>query len=118
MTLRAESVDAYIKSFPKATAVRLKAIRFLVKKAAPKVEEKISYGIPAYTLGGTPLLYFGGFARHSSLFVLPKATGAFKKELATFKTSKGTIQFPHDKPLPLALIRKVIAYRVKEIRSA
>lgn len=91
-------------------------IRSIVKKEAPQAEEKMSYGMPSYRLNG-PLLYFGGYAKHIGLYVLPAAVGALKKELAAYKTSKSSVSFPHDKPLPLALIRKIVRYRVKEAKA-
>lgn len=108
-----KNVDSYIKAFPKDTQILLKQLRATIKKAAPEAEEGISYGMPGYKLNG-PLVYFGGFKNHVSLFALPKVQGVFKKELSKYKTSKGTIQFSLGKPLPLALIRKIVAFRVKE----
>jgi uncharacterized protein YdhG (YjbR/CyaY superfamily) len=108
------SVDAYIRSFPTLTAKRLKAIRAIIKKTAPKAEEKIAYGMPAYKLAGRPLVYFATFQKHIGFFPTPSAVVHFKRELASYKTSKGTIQFPHDEPLPLPLIKKIVSFRVKE----
>ncbi len=108
-------MDAYIKSFPKETAVRLRLIRKVIKKASPKATEDISYGMAGYTLNG-PLMYFAGFKNHVSIFALPSTTKALMKVMTKYKTSKGTVQFQHDEPLPLPLIRRIVAYRVKENR--
>ncbi len=116
MMYKAKSVADYIAHHPKPVADKLKTLRKLVRECAPKAEESISYGMPGYKLNGV-LVYFGGFANHLSLFATPSANIKFKKELAKFKTSKGTIQFPLYKPLPVGLIRKIITYRVKENRN-
>ena len=108
-----KTVDLYISSFPPSVAKKLETIRSIVKKSAKGVEEKVSYGMAGYKLNGV-LVYFGGFKDHVSLFAMPSAVKAFKKDLKDFKTSKGTIQFPLDKPLPTTLIKKIVTYRVKE----
>lgn len=108
-----KNVDAYIATFSGETKKKLITLRTLIQKAAPAAEEKISYGMPGYKLGGKVLLYFGGFKGHVSLFPMPGTILAFKKELMTYTTSKGTVQFPLDKALPVALIKKLIAFRVK-----
>ena len=109
-----ENVGSYIATFPKETATKLSALRGLVQKSAPKAEEKIAYGMPAYKLAGRPLVYFAAFKKHIGFFPTPSAVEHFKKELAGYKTSKGTIQFPLDKPLPLTLIKKIVLFRIKE----
>lgn len=109
-----KNVGAYVAKFPKETATKLATLRALVQKSAPMAEEKIAYGMPAYKLAGRPLVYFAAFKKHIGFFPTPSAVVHFKNELAGYKTSKGTIQFPLDKPLPLALIKKIVAFRVKE----
>ncbi len=106
------SVDAYITGFPKNVQKILLAIRSTVKKAAPKAEESISYGMPGYKLQG-PLVYFGAFKKHIGFYPTPSATSKFKKELAKYAGAKGSIQFPLDKPMPLALISKITKFRIK-----
>lgn len=108
-----KTIDEYIAQFPKSTQVLLKTLRTTIKKAAPKAEEKISYGIPTFTLSGN-LVHFGAYKNHIGLYPSPSAVIAFKKELTEYKTSKGSILFPLDKPLPLLLINKIITFRVKE----
>jgi uncharacterized protein YdhG (YjbR/CyaY superfamily) len=112
--LNIKTVPEYIEQFPKPIAAKLKALRKLIRENAKGADESISYGMPAYKLSKRPLVYFGGFANHVSLFATPSANVIFKKELAKYKTSKGTIQFPLDQALPLGLIRKIVRYRVKE----
>ena len=110
-----KDVASYIKDCPKAAQSHLRKLRTQIKKAAPKAEEKISYGMAGYKLHGKPLVYFGGFKKHVSLFPAGgSARNALKKELAQYKGGKGTIQFPIDEPLPLALISKIVTLRVKE----
>ena len=110
-----KDVESYIKDCTKEAQTHMRKLRASIKKAAPKAEEKISYGMVGYKLNGKPLVYFGGFKKHISLFPAGgSARNTFKKELAQYKGGKGTIQFPIDKPLPLGLITKVVKLRVKE----
>lgn len=107
------NVDAYIASFPESTQKRLQQIRSLIKKAAPKAEELISYQMPAYKYQGV-LVYFAGYKNHIGFYAAPTGHAAFKKELSVYKTGKGSVQFPHDQALPSALITKIVKFRVKE----
>ena len=113
MNTKAKTVSEYIALQPPAIAKRLRALRALVKKAAPTATESISYMMPGYKLNG-PLLYFGVFKKHIGFCPTPKGITPFKKELAKYTHSRGAIQFLHDEPLPLPLIRKIVSYRVKE----
>lgn len=113
ITARPNNVDEYIAGFPEEIRVRLGQIREAIVNAAPAAEEKISYGIPAYTLNG-PLVYFAAYKNHIGLYATPAGNAAFKEELAGYKTSKGTVQFPHKEPLPLDLITKIVVFRVAE----
>lgn len=106
--------DEYINAFPAATQKALKSLRAAIKKAAPGADEGISYSMVGYKLGG-PLVYFGGFKAHVSLFPTSSKLQPFEKELLPYHRSKGTIRFPLDKPLPIDLIRRIIAFRVKEL---
>lgn len=108
------TVEEYLKQFPPEQRAELEKIRKAIKDAAPKAEESISYGMPGYKLNGV-LVYFGGFKNHCSFF--PAGNSAiqqFSEELKAYKTSKGTIQLPLDKPIPVALIKKIVKARVKE----
>lgn len=107
------SIDQYIASFPKDTQKMLNQVRRAIKKAAPKATEAIKYGIPTFILGKN-LVHFGGYKKHIGFYPAPSGTQNFKKELAKYKTSTGTVQFPLDKPLPLGLISKIVKFRVKE----
>ena len=108
-----KDIDSYIQSAPKEARTLLKEMRALVKKAAPDAKEAITYGIPTYKLNGN-LVHFGGFKDHVSFFPTSSGVSAFKKELSKYRTTKGTIQFPLDKPLPLDLIKRIVAFRLKE----
>jgi uncharacterized protein YdhG (YjbR/CyaY superfamily) len=92
---------------------RLQKMRLTVKKAAPQAKEKISYGIPAFTLNGM-LVWFAAFKNHIGFYPRTSAIAAFKKELSHYKGAKGSVQFPFDKPLPLHLISRIVKFRVKE----
>ena len=110
------SVDAYIAGSPPDVRAVLQKIRSTVRKAAPDAEEKISYMMPAIFLEG-PLVYYAAFKNHIGFFPTSTGVQAFKSELAAYETSKGTIRFPLDKPVPLVLIARIVKFRVKENRS-
>lgn len=109
----AATVDEYIAAFPKEVQQLLLQMRKTIKAAAPKAEELISYGMPGYKYHGM-LVYFSGFAKHIGFYAVPSGHAAFKKELSGYKQGKGSVQFPLDKPLPLALVKKIVQFRVKE----
>ncbi len=108
-----QSVDEYITFFPAEIQKKLRELRSVIKKAAPDAAEKISYGMPAYTYKGM-LIYFASHTNHMSIYPYPSAMEAFKKEIAGYRTSKGTLQFSYDKPLPLKLISEIVKFRVEE----
>ena len=105
--------DAYIAGYPKETQKNLKQLRATIKKAAPQAEEVISYGMPAYKWNGM-LVYFAAYEKHIGFYPGSSGIAAFKKELASYKTSKGTVQFPVDEPVPLPLIARIVKFRLKE----
>jgi uncharacterized protein YdhG (YjbR/CyaY superfamily) len=111
-----ENFEQYILSYPADIRARLQKIRSLVKKLAPDASEKISYGMPAFTLDGM-LLYFAAHTKHIGFYPFTSAIEAFREELSDYKTAKGSIQFPNNKPLPLKLISQIIEFRVIENRS-
>jgi uncharacterized protein YdhG (YjbR/CyaY superfamily) len=108
-----ETIDTYIASFPKDVQAILQTLRKTIRASAPQAKECIKYGIPTFTLHGN-LVHFGGYKHHIGFYLAPSGIEAFKKELSVYKTAKGSIQFPLDKPLPLALIKKIVALRVRE----
>jgi uncharacterized protein YdhG (YjbR/CyaY superfamily) len=107
------TVDEYIAAFPKDTGKRLEKMRAIIKKSAPRAEEKMSWQMPAYFQNGILMLY-AAHTHHIGLYALPGAIKAFRKELKEYEVSKGGIQFPLDRSLPLGLIAKIAKYRVKE----
>src|SRR4051812_1446417 len=111
MRKKFKSVDEYISSFPEDIAERLEHIRKVIRSAAPKATEKISYNIPAFEMNGS-LVYFGGFAKHIGFFPHAGPIKVFADDLKKYKTTKGTIQFPHDQKIPVTLIKKIVKYRV------
>lgn len=110
-------IDKYIKSFPEDVRLILQKIQEHIKKAAPQAEEIISYGMPTFDIDKTHLVHFAAFKKHIGFYPTPSPILAFQKDLSAYKTSKGAIQFPLDKPIPYALIKKLVAFRLKEIRS-
>ena len=110
---KSKDIDAYIKNFPKDVQLILEKIRTTIKKAAPKAEEAISYGIPTFRLNGN-LVHFGGFKNHIGFFPTSSGVAKFKKELQSYKISKGTIQFSLNNPVPYQLIHKITKFRVSE----
>ena len=107
------SVAAYLRATPPAPRAALQQLRKTIKAAAPQATEVISYGMPCFKHHGT-LLCFAAFKDHCSLFMSTYVTRALKKELASYDTSKGTIRFTADKPLPAALVRKLVKARIAQ----
>ncbi len=116
LTKRFKTIDEYIELFPKNIRERLEIIRGIINKNAPGAVEVISYNMPAFKLNGI-LVYFAAFDKHIGLYPYPSAVTSFKKELSNYKTGKSTIQFPHDKKLPVTLIAKIVKFRMKEKAS-
>ena len=108
-----KDIDTYIAGHPKEVQKLLEQFRATVKKQAPGAEELISYGIPAFRLNGL-LVWFAAHAKHIGFYPRASAIEAFKKDLTAYKTAKGSVQFPLDKPLPVGLITKILKFRIKE----
>lgn len=111
-----KTIDDYIHSFPDDDQKILQEIRQTILKAAPGAEEVISYQMPTFRLNGI-LVHFAAFKNHFSLFPTPSAIVAFRDRLTGYKTSKGTIIFPKNSPIPYDLIAEIVAFRVKENES-
>jgi uncharacterized protein YdhG (YjbR/CyaY superfamily) len=107
------TVDEYIATLPAASKNAVIELRKTIRAAAPKAEEVISYNIPAFKLHGM-LIWFAGWKEHVSVYPRTALLQAAIKELSAYDGAKGTIKFPLDKPLPLALIKKVVKFRVQE----
>lgn len=114
---KAANVNAYIAGFPKETQAILQTVRAAIQKAAPAAEEGISYAMPAYLLNGKPLVYFAGYKGHIGFYATPTGHEAFAKELSKYKQGKGSVQFPIGEPMPLALIAKIVKFRVQLLKE-
>ncbi len=114
MNNEAKTIDEYIALQPQEVKVFLEKLRQTIKSVAPDAEETISYKMPAFRYHGM-LVYFAAFKNHYSLFPANSSLiTEMKDEIKMYKTSKGTIQFPFDKPLPVALIKKIVRARVQQ----
>ena len=110
------SIDEYIRGFPKDVQDKLQKLRHVIRKAAPDAQERISYRIPAFYLNGN-LVYFAAYAKHIGFYPTASGIASFTKELSAYKSSKGAVQFPMDKPLPLDLVKKITEFRAQENRK-
>lgn len=107
------TIDEYHASFPEHIQKKLQQIRKIIHLSAPNVTETISYNIPTFTLNKN-LVHYAAYKSHIGFYPTANPLVVFKEELSHFKTSKGAIQLPIDKPLPIALIKKIVKFRVKE----
>jgi uncharacterized protein YdhG (YjbR/CyaY superfamily) len=108
-----KTIDEYIATFPPEIQKKLEEIRATIKAAAPDAEEKISYKMPAFAQKGM-LVYFAAWKNHIGFYPIPSGTQAFKQELSAYESSKGAVKFPHNKPLPLDLISRIVKFRLAE----
>ncbi len=113
-TIKPNDINEYIAGFPKDTQKILEQIRATIKKAAPDAEETISYAMPTFTLNKAYLVYFAAFKNHIGFYPAPIRNEAFKEEFSFYKTGKGSVRFPLDKPMPVELVTKIVKFRVKE----
>jgi len=110
---RPQTITDYINAAPKEARQKLRQMRACIRKAAPGAVEGIKWGMPAFSHRRI-LVMFAAFKHHIGFYPTSSAMNAFAKDLSKFTTGKGSIQFPLDKPLPLPLIRKITAFRVRE----
>ena len=108
-----KTVDEYIAGFPHEVQEILEKIRKTIRAAAPDAKETIKYQLPTFTLKGN-LVHFGAFKKHIGFYPTPTGTEEFRDELSVYEGAKGSVRFPLDKPIPFALIRKIVKFRVKE----
>jgi uncharacterized protein YdhG (YjbR/CyaY superfamily) len=106
-------INSFIADFPKEVQKILEKIRATIQQAAPEAKEAIKYGMPTFVLYGN-LVHFAAYKNHIGFYPAPAGIDAFIEELAPYRTGKGTIQFPIDKPIPFYLITKVVKFRVEE----
>ncbi|KAA3440058.1 iron chaperone [Rufibacter hautae] len=109
------TIDHYIAGFPEDTQKVLEQIRARVKELVPEAEETISYAIPTFKLTNKPLVYFAAYKNHIGVYPAPVEDLGFKEAVAGYKTGKGTVQLPLNKPLPLDLITRIVEFRKNEI---
>ena len=111
-------IDAYIAQYPPQLQEKLLSLKDAIEQAAPDAQQKISYQMPTYALQGN-LVHFAVQTKHIGFYPGPSGIEAFADKLKDYKTSKGAVQFPLDKPLPLELIKEIVAFRVAEnVRNA
>ena len=115
MAAKPKTIDEYLAVLSEDKRAALEKLRKAIRAAAPTAEECISYGLAAFRLNGRALVAFGATASHCAFYPMSSSTvEAFKDQLTAYDTSKGTIRFPADKPLPVALVRKLVKARIAE----
>lgn len=107
------TIDEYIATCPKNMQIILQEMRQAIRDATPEAKEVISYQMPAFKLNGI-LVWFAAFKNHIGFYPKASTIAAFKDKLSSYKTSKGAVQFPIDKPLPIDLVKEMVKFRVKE----
>jgi uncharacterized protein YdhG (YjbR/CyaY superfamily) len=113
-----QTIDEYLATTKPDQRRTLAKLRKTIRAVAPKVEECISYGIPAFRLNGRSLVFFGAWAKHCAFYPGSSATlKKFRSDLKGFQISKGTIRFSPDNPLPLPLVKKLLKARIAENRT-
>lgn len=110
------TVEEYLADQPKDIRNVLDQLRNVIKEAAPEAEEVMSYGMPAFRQNGI-IAYYAAFKNHFSFFPTSSGVAVFRDELSGFKCSKGTIQIPYSKELPVDLIKRIVKFRLEEISS-
>jgi uncharacterized protein YdhG (YjbR/CyaY superfamily) len=109
-----KTVDDYLRPLPENVRTTLEKLRQAIRGAAPQAEEVISYGVPSFKYNGG-LVGFGAASKHCAFYVMsPAVMKAFEDELKGYDTSPGAVRFPHDKPLPAALVKRLVKARIKE----
>ena len=106
----------YIAEFPPDVQAKLREMHRVIREATPEATEAIKYGIPTLVLGEN-LVHFAAFKNHIGFYPTSSPIRAFAEELRDFKTSKGAVQFPLNKPIPFDLVRRIVAFRVREAKE-
>lgn len=107
------NIDEYMAGFPNEVREILEKIRMTIREVAPDADETIKYGIPTFTLKGN-LVHFAAYKKHIGFYPTPSGIEEFKIELSAYEGAKGSVKFPIDKTIPYELIRKIVAFSVKE----
>ena len=113
MRQKFSSINQYIATFPKEVQGKLEELRQVIKEATPQAKEAISYQMPAFKLNGN-LVWFAAYKNHIGFYPTALGIEKFKDKLSAYKTSKGTVKFPLNEPLPIDLIKDIVRFRVKE----
>lgn len=113
-SMKITSIDEFIASYPANVQTILQRIRETIHSAAPQAKEKMSYGIPTFALSSN-LVHFSAYEKHVGFYPGAQAIVDFASELKPYETSKGTVRFPIDKPIPYELIEKITRYRVQAV---
>ncbi|WNY26101.1 iron chaperone [Methanolapillus millepedarum] len=108
------TIDEYISAQPPEIQKILTEFRRTILRAAPDAQEKIAWGMPSFTAYGSYVAQFAAHKNHVGFYPGPEAITVFEKELSGYKTSKGGIQFPYEKPVPYDVIEKIVKYRAQE----
>lgn len=108
-----KDIDEYIAGFPDDVQEILETVRATIRKAAPNAEEAIKYQIPTFVLNGN-LVHFAAFKSHIGFYPVPRGVEEFERELSAYEGGKGTLRLPFDRPIPLALIRKIVKFRAQK----
>jgi uncharacterized protein YdhG (YjbR/CyaY superfamily) len=108
------TIEEYINQFPAETQTLWQQVRTSIKEVVPTVEESISYGIPKFSLNGQYIVYCAAYKKHIGIYPIPKGDEAFDKAILPYKKAKSTLQLPLNKPLPLDLIKQLVAFSVHE----
>jgi uncharacterized protein YdhG (YjbR/CyaY superfamily) len=114
----AESIEQFLDGVPPDKRRALQHLRDEIRRLVPEATESISYGVPAFKLGGRPLVSFGAARDHCTFYVQsPTVIEAFAQDLAGFRLSKGSVQFSPERPIPADLIRRLVEARIAEVRG-
>jgi uncharacterized protein YdhG (YjbR/CyaY superfamily) len=108
------SIDEYIATFPADTQEILKKLRSTIKAAVPDAEERMSYGMPTFTMNGKYLIYFAGWKNHISIYPIPSGHQEFNKKIEPYISGKATLKFPLDQPLPLDLVSEMVRLQMAD----
>jgi uncharacterized protein YdhG (YjbR/CyaY superfamily) len=108
------TVDEYISSLPDETGAILEQVRQAIRRAAPAADERISYGIPTFTLDGRDLVYVAAWKRHIGLYPVSTADEALEREVAPYRAARSTVRFPLSRPIPYDLIERLVAFRIRQ----
>src|SRR5687767_12116615 len=107
MNAEPKGIDGYLAALPDGARATLTEVRRVINAAAPEAVESVSYGVPTFKYQGRPLIYFGAAKNHCAVYGID--VEAYQEELAGYDASKGTVRFPPDKPLPEALLKRLVS---------